>query len=173
MIYTPYFFILLLFNLISFVVAVAIILRMVIVYLKHTSQYQGKLYKLPKFFPNIKHKTINQLINFAMLNIVLIWVMIFGVPIVGGSQGIGIETLTFEKLVYYIGISLFISLLMIGIFYFVENSKITSAKLIMPWSVPWYWELIFWGIVLVMGGYFGFCIQDNLWQMYHTAVLGG
>lgn len=167
MMYNAYFFILLFFNLISFVVAMAIILRMVIVYLKHTSQYQGKLYKLPKFFPKIKHKTINALINFTMLNVVLIWVMVFGVPIVGGSQGVGIEHLTFEKLVYYIGISLFISLLVIGIFYFVENSKITSAKL----TIPWYWELIFWGIILVMGGYFGFYIQEKMWQLYHTAVL--
>lgn len=163
--YNPNFFIVLFFSVFSFVVAVALILRMVIVYLKNTNQYKGKIYKIPQFFPKIKNRKISKVIDFVILNIILVGVIIFGVPTIGGSKGVGIENVTFEKLIYYVGLSLFSSLLLLGIFRIVEKSKISSGKL----PISWRWEMIFWGIVLILWCYFGFQIQDKLWEIYYQS----
>lgn len=60
------------FSMFSCAIAVALILRMVIVYPKHTNQYKGKIYNIPKFFPKIQHKKMSKVIDFLALNIILI-----------------------------------------------------------------------------------------------------
>ncbi|WP_203966002.1 beta-carotene 15,15'-monooxygenase [Capnocytophaga stomatis] len=134
-----------------------LIIAKIVLLFKQAQGDTSRVFQIPKGIPRFKNKWTDRLVILLIFNLVSLWVL-FSTGRLSGGRTIPLDVFV-ENIGNYLIIVTLINLLILSLMYLFNKTQTLWLKRL---KMVWYYEAIFWALLLLLTLYLGFFVQSEL-----------